>query len=33
MGKKGKEIVKNNFLITKHVENYLNLFLSLSLKS
>ena len=26
MGKKGHEKVKNNFLLTKHVENYLDLF-------
>lgn len=30
MGIKGKELVKNNFLITKHLENYLKLFQMLS---
>ena len=30
MGKEGKEHVKNNFLITKHLTKYLKLFLSLT---
>lgn len=30
MGKKGKEHVKENFLVTKHLKKYLNLFLSLT---
>ncbi len=30
MGKKGKEHVKENFLITKHLKEYLKLFLSLA---
>ena len=30
MGKKGHEKVKKNFLLTKHVENYLDLFSLLS---
>jgi trehalose synthase len=30
MGKKGKEHVKENFLITNHLKKYLNLFLSLT---
>jgi trehalose synthase len=29
MGKKGREKVKNEFLLTKHIENYLDLFLTL----
>lgn len=30
MGQKGREKVKSNFLLLKHVENYLNMFISLS---
>ena len=33
MGKEGKEHVKNNFLITKHLTKYLKLFLSLTCKN
>ena len=29
MGKKGKEHVKENFLVTRHLKEYLKLFLSL----
>ena len=30
MGKKGKEHIKENFLVTKHLKKYLELFLSLT---
>jgi trehalose synthase len=30
MGKKGREQVKENFLVTKHLKKYLDLFLSLT---
>jgi len=30
MGKKGREHVKENFLVTKHLKKYLELFLSLT---
>jgi len=29
LGKRGKENVRNNFLITRHIKDYLLLFLSL----